>query len=86
MVLQITTKHLSSFWKRQIASLCKAGSEKGKVMESRLFQYEGEESIGEFTTLERTSVISIVDGGWGRILKMWRGLQEGAKFCLKKGA
>jgi len=44
------------------------------------------EVIGEFTTLERTSVISSGDGGWERVLKMWRGLQEGAEFCLVKGA
>jgi len=54
-----------SFWKRQIASLGKVGSEEGKVMESSLFQYEREKSIGEFTTLERKSDISNGDGGWG---------------------
>jgi len=64
-VLQITTKHCSSFWKRQIASLGKAGNEESKVMESRMFQYEGEKSIGEFTTLGRKSDISNGDGGWG---------------------
>jgi len=33
-VLQITTKNHSSFWKWQVASLGKAGSEEGKVMGS----------------------------------------------------
>jgi hypothetical protein len=37
-------------------------------MESGTFEYESEESIREFTTLESTFCISIADGGWVRFM------------------